>query len=577
MGEYMPTVLTSATKDVRAVSVLNSANKIRVFAGSKDGCVYSWILNRQDNTFSLEYKYDEHTTPIYSLTTIDPSEEYPEGLVVSGDEKGLIHIHSPEDPTKTLYTLLGHTGPISSLCSTNDGNIVSGSWDKTAIFWNGFQLLYRLSGHTESILGIAISKDRTIFTGSADKTIKTWKDGALHKTITIGADSIRELSLLSDDVLAVCSNDSLVRLISTESYETLILLSEHIEYVYSVSNHGSLFCTGGEDGLVCLWCSEKKTLLGALQFPCTVWSVRFIDSDRIAVGCSDSILNICSIDEFRLENRISKRKNNRFDFTFEVEASGKKMHINCNRGDSPKNAAEVFIVENNLPSTFTAQIIDFLEKNCPKNCRCGEKAGVFLGCCDKCLVYLSDSSIPIKEVSIPKMYSTIEATYKNTDVTEKFISRICEQKCTEEDHEIVISILSSEKEVHFSLFDLLRMAVLCPQFCTDLSFTMILSKIENISRLNTDPKISLTIVRTLANIYSDKRNIRFLTPFLIDASIESARIILKNLKNIRPAIILVHNLLIFGIEKEKLEKIYSVLFTMAKNGSEIDKIKKLSS
>ena len=77
-----------------------------------------------------------------------------------------------------LFTLYGHTGPVTSVSFSPDGTrIVTGSADQTAKVWDartGTALL-ELKGHTGAVTSVSFSPDGTrIVTGSEDQTAKVW-------------------------------------------------------------------------------------------------------------------------------------------------------------------------------------------------------------------------------------------------------------------------------------------------------------------------------------------------------------------------------------------------------------------
>jgi len=51
------------------------------------------------------------------------------GLILSGGVDKAINVYEPES-SEPLYVLIGHENTISSISSTPNGSIVSGSWDK---------------------------------------------------------------------------------------------------------------------------------------------------------------------------------------------------------------------------------------------------------------------------------------------------------------------------------------------------------------------------------------------------------------------------------------------------------------
>ena len=69
-----------------------------------------------------------------------------------------------------LFTLYGHTGPVTSAAFSPDGTrILTGSWDRTARVWDARTgtTLFELKGHTGGVNSVAFSPDGLrILTGS---------------------------------------------------------------------------------------------------------------------------------------------------------------------------------------------------------------------------------------------------------------------------------------------------------------------------------------------------------------------------------------------------------------------------
>ena len=82
------------------------------------------------------------------------------------------------DKGQELFSLKGHTDPVSSVAFSPDGRrILTGSGDNTAKVWDADkgQVLLSLKGHTGWVTSVAFSPDgRRILTGSWDSTAKVW-------------------------------------------------------------------------------------------------------------------------------------------------------------------------------------------------------------------------------------------------------------------------------------------------------------------------------------------------------------------------------------------------------------------
>ncbi|KAI9259066.1 WD40-repeat-containing domain protein [Sporodiniella umbellata] len=278
-------------QDVKAVAA--TSNDL-LLSASRDKTVRSWSRSEP-----IQNTYLGHQHFVNSLTTIQPSEIYPEGLIVSGGSDKLILVHLPSKPAEPLYTLIGHTENVTTLRTTSSGLIVSGSWDKKVIVWEQFQQKYVLEGHEAAVWAVLPIDDDTILTASADKTIRLWKNNKQIRVYNGHTDAVRGLALISSDSFASCSNDGTLRVWSIDG-SCLQELSGHTSFVYSLD----LLTTGelvssGEDRTVRIW--RDGECVQTLQQPCiSVWAVAGLPNADIIVGGSDSSVRVFTRDEKRV-------------------------------------------------------------------------------------------------------------------------------------------------------------------------------------------------------------------------------------------------------------------------------------
>ncbi|ORX61512.1 PFU-domain-containing protein [Hesseltinella vesiculosa] len=172
-----------------------------------------------------------------------------------------------------------------------NGDIVSGSWDNTAIVWKNYQQAYSLTGHTQTVWAVLPLEDDLILTGSADKSIRLWKDGKQIKTFNGHTDVVRDLAILPGVGFVSCANDATVRIWSMEG-ECLQVLYGHTSYVYSVAvlSTGEIV-SSGEDRTVRIW--QDNECIQTLQQPCvSAWTVAALNNDDIVVGGSDALVRV---------------------------------------------------------------------------------------------------------------------------------------------------------------------------------------------------------------------------------------------------------------------------------------------
>ncbi len=76
---------------------------------------------------------------------------------------------------KELAICRGHEGTVNSVCVTDDGKIVSGSWDKTVRVWicRAKNLRYAAAMNI-GLFSVCVMNDGKIVSGSDDKTVRVW-------------------------------------------------------------------------------------------------------------------------------------------------------------------------------------------------------------------------------------------------------------------------------------------------------------------------------------------------------------------------------------------------------------------
>ncbi|KAI8099820.1 phospholipase A-2-activating protein [Halteromyces radiatus] len=284
----LETSLHSHEQDVKAVACLSNDF---IISGSRDKSVRSWTRTTL-NSFSPHNTYLAHDHYVNALVALPPTENYPEGgLFASSGSDKLIHVYESFSPSSPLYTLVGHSENVCALSVTPNGDIISGSWDQTAIVWKNFQKAYTLEGHTAAVLGVLGFENDTFLTASADKTIRLWQNGKHTKTFNGHQDVVRGLTLVPGVGFASCSNDGTIRIWSLNG-ECLQELYGHTSFVYSLATltTGELV-SSGEDRTVRIW--KDGDCIQTIQQPCiSVWCVATLPNNDIVVGGSDAVVRL---------------------------------------------------------------------------------------------------------------------------------------------------------------------------------------------------------------------------------------------------------------------------------------------
>lgn len=198
---------------------------------------------------------------------------------------------------------------VSTLAPGNEnGILLSGSWDKMAIVWkiNCFEAdksVIKLEGHEAAIWSVCALKSGKFVTGSADKSIIYWNSkGEKLKVLKGHKDCVRALLSLPNDSIISASNDALIK-IWNEDGECVKELCGHTNYIYSMAFNYQMgvnvFVTGGEDSTLRMWNMDGE-LGDAITLPAqSVWAVDCLRNGDILTGTSDGIVRIFTKDPSR--------------------------------------------------------------------------------------------------------------------------------------------------------------------------------------------------------------------------------------------------------------------------------------
>lgn len=281
----------SHTQDIKAVTAVSNDS---VYSGSRDSTVVKWsavLDNSESPVWVPSLTLTEHTHFVNALTFVPPSEQFPNGLIVSAGSDKTILVYDASNPLLPIFMLIGHESNVCSLGTTKAGNILSGSWDYTARVWNnGINVFTVKHPHTVwAILGIE-SGDKYI-TACADKIVRLYDGEKLIHNFIGHNEAVRGLTETSTG-FASCSNDGVIRLWAL-SGEALQELHGHTSFIYTIvsSPDKSLIYSGGEDKTVRIWKDGK--LIQTIDLPTqSIWSVDSLPNGDIVLGGSDGKIRI---------------------------------------------------------------------------------------------------------------------------------------------------------------------------------------------------------------------------------------------------------------------------------------------
>ena len=141
-----------------------------IISASRDATVRLWkLLSAKPPTYDCTLS-SHGTSFINTVAYVRASDEFPNGLVVSGGKDAIIEVRQPhkvpQDNADAL--LVGHQANVCALDVSEDGKtIVSGGWDQQARVWQvgTWESTAELRGHQGSVWAVLAYDNATIITG----------------------------------------------------------------------------------------------------------------------------------------------------------------------------------------------------------------------------------------------------------------------------------------------------------------------------------------------------------------------------------------------------------------------------
>ncbi|KAF4466530.1 Ubiquitin homeostasis lub1 [Fusarium albosuccineum] len=292
--------------DVRAVAFPSPDT---VVTASRDCSLRIWRSNQASHPNFDASLLSRGSEYINSVAVFPPSNDHPDGFVVSGGKDTIIEVKSPKaassDNAERL--LVGHAHNVCTLDVSPSGSyLVSGGWDGQARVWSSqkWETELMLSGHESmAVWSVVAIDDHTVLTGCADKSIRVFDlrqsvAGEVSPKSTIHTpDVVRALCRVpqghpSGADIASASNDGTVRLWKLNGQQ-VAELHGHESFVYSLTSlpTGELV-SAGEDRTVRIW--RGTECVQTITHPAiSVWTVAANpETGDIVTGASDSIARV---------------------------------------------------------------------------------------------------------------------------------------------------------------------------------------------------------------------------------------------------------------------------------------------
>nr|GMD16360.1 phospholipase A-2-activating protein [Ipomoea batatas] len=280
--------------DVRGVCICDS---VGIATSSRDRTVRLWSPDGSNNRdYTMSKILLGHTSFVAPLAWVSPSEEFPEGAVVSGGMDTHIFVWNLATGQK-FQELKGHKMQVTGI-ALDGSDVVSTSVDCTLRRWRKGKQIEVLEAHKAPIQAIIKLPSGELVTGSSDMTLKLWKGATCAHTFVGHTDTVRGLAVMPDLGILSASHDCSIRLWAL-SGEVLMEMVGHTNIVYSVDAHVSgLIVSGSEDCFTKIW--KDGVCVQSIQHPGCVWDVKFLENGDIVTACSDGIVRIWTTQHDRI-------------------------------------------------------------------------------------------------------------------------------------------------------------------------------------------------------------------------------------------------------------------------------------
>lgn len=240
---------TSTLEDGGWVYCLLQLSDKRLCSGSSDNSIKLWNVDNNTNIAKLT----GHTSSVHCLI------ELKDGRLASGSDDSSIRLW--DTIANECKVIISAQCSVYCLVIMNDDRLVSGSY--TIKLWNTAknECTLTLTGHQGWVYCLVMLKNGNLASGSVDKTIKVWniKNNEGVAIVTLAdpnglGNGISSLLQLQNGVLVSGSYDNAIRQWNTDTNECIRTLKYHQGIVFClVQVRNNIFASGSGDNTIKIW------------------------------------------------------------------------------------------------------------------------------------------------------------------------------------------------------------------------------------------------------------------------------------------------------------------------------------
>lgn len=359
------------------------------------------ISGGQDKLINITDLFSSGVDPKYVLIGHESnvcSLDFKDGQIISGSWDSTAKVW---ENNQVKYTLTGHNASVWGVKILENDRFLTSSADRTVKLWQGSKEIKTFIGHSDVARGLAILPDNLGFastsndgtvrisdfngnliqtlighesfvysvkvlsngdfvTSGEDRTVRIWRNGKAIQVITLPSISVWAVSVLPNDDIVAGGSDSVIRVFTRdpsrvaseqelksfqESVESSTINTQSVDESKAVGPE-ALSLPGTKEGQVIM----VKTLQGVIE--AHQWSEGRWAKIGEVVGSSASE-----------KKQLLDGKKWDYVFDVDVQEGAPPLKLPYNANENPYTAATRFLEANELPSSYTEEVVKFITTN----------------------------------------------------------------------------------------------------------------------------------------------------------------------------------------------------------------------